>query len=85
MTSRQAAALCYIGMAASACAAIPSSYVGAPKCQACHPAQFTSQSASAHAGALSPVSDHRGLSAGGFPFFMARQNTPAGAHILPTR
>src|SRR4029077_4553687 len=64
MTSWQAAVLCYLGVAASACAATPASYVGAQKCQACHPVQFTSQSASAHAAALSPVSDHKNFPAG---------------------
>ena len=59
MKSWQAAALCYIGIAASVRAATPASYVGAQKCQGCHSAKFASQSASAHAGALSPLSEHK--------------------------
>src|SRR5437764_13778095 len=64
MTSWQAAALCCVVMEISARAAAPASYVGAQTCRGCHAAQFTSQSASAHAGALSPVPDHRNFPAG---------------------
>lgn len=44
-------------MAISAQAASPGAYVGAKACQRCHAAEFKAQSASAHAGALSRVSD----------------------------
>ena len=55
----QPEALCYVAvMAAFACAASSVSYVRAQTCEGCHAAQFTSQSGSAHAGALSRVSDH---------------------------
>src|SRR5690349_7208656 len=61
MTSWQAAGLCCMVMNMSA---TPASYVGAQICRACHPGQFTSQSASGHAGALSRASDHKDFPAG---------------------
>jgi len=51
-------------LAISLRAAAPARFVGARTCAACHPAEFASQSASAHAGALSPVSDHADFPAG---------------------
>jgi hypothetical protein len=44
-------------LALSLSAAAPGHFVAAQACAACHAAEFTSQSASAHAGALSRVSD----------------------------
>ena len=64
MTSWQIAALCCMVMEISARAAAPASYVGAQICRTCHAGQFTSQSASAHAVALSPVSDHTNFPTG---------------------
>jgi hypothetical protein len=57
MTSRAAAFFAATVMAVSALAATP--YVGAQSCKPCHAAIFESQTASAHAGALSRVADHR--------------------------
>ena len=45
-------------------AASPARFVSAKTCAACHPAEFASQSASAHAGALSAVSDRSGFPPG---------------------
>jgi hypothetical protein len=58
MTSRPASLGCLALIAISARAAPPGSYAGSQACRGCHGAEFTSQSASAHAVALSRVSDH---------------------------
>jgi hypothetical protein len=55
---------CATVMAISALAAPSGSYTGAKACQGCHAAEFASQSASAHAGALSRVSDHTSFPVG---------------------
>jgi hypothetical protein len=57
--------LAIIGMiSVSWCAGAADRFVGARACAACHPGEFKSQSASAHAGALSRVADRSNFPAG---------------------
>lgn len=55
---------CLAVAAVCAHAASPDPYVGAPACRSCHTAEFTAQSAGAHAGALAPVSADQTYTAG---------------------
>jgi len=67
-------------IAISAHAATPGGYVGAQACRTCHPAQFQSQSASAHAGALSRISQSTA-----FPAGKLSRGSGYRYEILPTR
>lgn len=74
--------------AISAFAASPARYVGAETCRRCHAAQFATQSASAHAGALSKVSEHQNFPAGvklareqGYEFEILRVGNGLRVHI----
>ena len=62
MTPRAALLSCVAAI--PALAAAPATYAGAQTCQGCHPAEFASQSASAHAAALSHVSDRESFPVG---------------------
>jgi Cytochrome c554 and c-prime len=64
MTARAAALFCAAVMSSSVRAAPAGSFAGAQACHRCHAAEFKLQAASAHAGALSRVSDHPGFPAG---------------------
>jgi hypothetical protein len=55
--------VCFVALLAFSAQAA-GTYVGAEACRRCHASQFKSQAASAHAGALSRVSEHSELPAG---------------------